>query len=325
MDDVDDPFDRVTRYEAAASATFVPLRLIPVDPPSFDGTMRAVRIGDLVVAKISAQPGAVLREPARMTSTDRELVKIALHGYGRAGVAQDDRQTLVRPGDLVAYETTRPYELPSWERYGTVVVGVPRHMFGAHARQFRRCSATPVAADGGVRALAASFFRDVADSADVGETDAGSSPAAQHLADALVSMVMAVFADVAPERVDLATPLLERVLAYCGANLADPNLSVESVAAAHHISVRYLQKLCRSAGFTLSAWVRQQRLERICRELTDPALAQHSIAAIAARWGILDASHLGRALKAQYGRTAADIRSGGRAETPGLPGCTLRT
>jgi AraC-like DNA-binding protein len=91
---------------------------------------------------------------------------------------------------------------------------------------------------------------------------------------------------------------------------------VEAVARAHRISVRYLHKILQPREVTLSAWIRRQRLERIRRDLANPLLADRTVSAIAARWGVLDGTHVSRALKAEYGRTAADIRKG--SAEPGL-------
>lgn len=102
--------------------------------------------------------------------------------------------------------------------------------------------------------------------------------------------------------------LADRVLTYCLARLSDPGLSVESVARAHGVSSRYLHKILQPREITLWAWVRRRRLERIREDLLDPAFASRTVSAIAARWGIADPTHLSRALKSEFGRTAAEIR-----------------
>ncbi|WP_312868295.1 helix-turn-helix domain-containing protein [Amycolatopsis pithecellobii] len=124
-----------------------------------------------------------------------------------------------------------------------------------------------------------------------------------------------------------AENLADRVEAYCLAGLADPALSVESVARAHRVSVRYLHKLFESRELSLAAWIRRQRLTRIRHDLADPAFEGRTVAAIAARWGVTDARHLSRALKAEFGVTAAEIRRAarkppGEVVTPGSSRCS---
>ncbi|MDQ1046303.1 helix-turn-helix domain-containing protein [Streptomyces sp. V4I2] len=116
-------------------------------------------------------------------------------------------------------------------------------------------------------------------------------------------MVLSALAE-QPVSVRPADDLAERILTYCLGRLSDPRLSPESVARAHHVSVRYLHKVLQQRGVTLASWIRGRRLERIRRDLADPALADRSVSVIAARWGLLDATHLSRTLRA---------RSSGRA------------
>ncbi|WP_243859937.1 helix-turn-helix domain-containing protein [Streptomyces sp. BK208] len=80
------------------------------------------------------------------------------------------------------------------------------------------------------------------------------------------------------------------------------------MARRHRISVRHLHTLFQGADLTFAAWVRHERLLRIRRDLLDPACANRSTVAIARRWGVLDAKHLGRALKSEFGETVKDLR-----------------
>ncbi|WP_279581376.1 helix-turn-helix domain-containing protein [Fodinicola feengrottensis] len=126
-------------------------------------------------------------------------------------------------------------------------------------------------------------------------------------------MVISELVDVPVRRPE--SELADRLLAYCLTRLGDPGLTVESVAQAHRISVRYLYKLLQPRDLTLAAWIRGERLARIRHDLADPGLANRTVASIAARWGILNPAHLSRALKGEFGQTAAAIRQSSR-ETP---------
>ncbi|MEU0492331.1 AraC family transcriptional regulator [Nocardiopsis sp. NPDC006139] len=299
--------DRLDRFEAEASRAFAPLRMRRADERPFRGSFASTRVDDVVLTRITAAPVLVRREPSSMSSTDPELFKVAWHVSGRAGVAQNGRECLLSPGDLVVYETGRPYELPFWEPYDTVVMGVPPRLFGAHAAVLRRRTAVPVRAGRGLGGVVGALFQGVSGGA-AADLGAGGR---HHLAAALVSLVCAAFADAAAAAQD--EDPWERIRAYCLANLSDPGLSAESVARAHGISTRYLYKLCAERGFAPGRWIRGERLARIRRDLADPALADRGAAAIAARWGVLDAAHLGRMLRAEFGETVPEIRARARS------------
>jgi AraC-like DNA-binding protein len=80
------------------------------------------------------------------------------------------------------------------------------------------------------------------------------------------------------------------------------------IAAAHHISVRYLHHLFQADGRTVCGYVREQRLERCRADLASPSLARQSVGRISARWGFPDAAVFGRAFKNAYGVSPGEFR-----------------
>ncbi|GHF53352.1 AraC-like DNA-binding protein [Amycolatopsis bartoniae] len=299
--------ERVASFEALASAAFAPLRVRPL-APGFAGSIRAASAGDVVVTRIRCAPCRVERPPGLITSGDRDLVKVTVLAAGRSEVEQDGRRCVLGPGDLVNYDTGRPYRLTFPEPYDATVVAVPRALLGAHADAVASRTAVAVPTVQGVQRVVGGFFQAITDVLD--EDPGGfAGDATSHLTDALVSVVISELTALRP---DPGEDLADRILAHCLTRLSDPGLTVESVARAHHVSVRYLHKVLKARSLTLSAWIRRQRLERLRRDLADPALAHRTTAALAARWGILDATHLSRALKAEFGQTAAEIRRAAR-------------
>jgi hypothetical protein len=71
-----------------------------------------------------------------------------------------------------------------------------------------------------------------------GCTLGAASRSKEYLAVAIVSLVIAELVDIAPQ--GAGDDLADRVLAHCLSRLSDPGLTVESVARAHGVSVRYL-------------------------------------------------------------------------------------
>ncbi|GGK92894.1 AraC family transcriptional regulator [Sphaerisporangium melleum] len=295
--------DQVEDLQVAASSIFVPLQIKDLAKKPFHAIVRNTNLGPVTLTRIQHTPATVLRRPRLITSTDPDLVKVTLHRRGQLIVSQDDKQSVVRPGDLIAYETSRPYQLIGNDRCDLVVIGLSRLMLGPGADLITRRTVTAIPSDRGTRSLIAGFLSDLLDTTDEVPAHAGI-----RLADALASLIMTVFADTTAERVDARTELTDRIIVYALANLGDPTLSVESVARRHGVSARHVHKLLQRRGMTFAAWLKRERLHRIRRDLIDPAYAHRTTAAIAARWGIFDPDHLGRAFKAEFGHTAANIR-----------------
>ncbi|MEI4271191.1 helix-turn-helix domain-containing protein [Klenkia sp. LSe6-5] len=302
----DDGEAALDSFQTAVSSACAPVRIRPVPGRGFQGRLRSTRADGLLVAELATGANSVSRVGRLLSSSDPEFVKLTWPRRGVSRLAQDGRSCEVQPGTLVVYETTRPYELetisPSWE---AVVVAVPRERLGPQMRQISQRTAMPVAATSGPARALALMVDELARCDDAG---LGDTPAACHLGDALVSMMLAVYAGL-PQvagsgRIDLA----DRVRAHALAHLGDPGLSVESTAAALGVSVRQVHKMCAQEGFSAAAWIRRRRLERIRRDLLDPAMAGRTTPAIAARWGILDTTHLARQFRAAFGDSPAELR-----------------
>ena len=117
-------------------------------------------------------------------------------------------------------------------------------------------------------------------------------------------------ADRQPSQAALAT----QIALYVDSRLCDPDLSVERIAAAHHISVRTLYRIFAGRGDTVHGYLRGRRLDRAHHDLlTRPDL---SVSAICARWGIADVSHFARRYRARFGCTPRETRCrAGRARS----------
>jgi AraC-like DNA-binding protein len=134
--------------------------------------------------------------------------------------------------------------------------------------------------------------------------------AAESLGSATLELARAVIATVGHDdlaRNDVANEaLVTRVEAYVQQHLADPGLSPESIACAHHISVRQLYKLWSARELGLAEWIMRGRLEGARRDIAK--VGSTGIAAVARRWGFTDPTHFGRRFRAAYGISPREWR-----------------
>ncbi|MFT4028869.1 MAG: helix-turn-helix transcriptional regulator [Protaetiibacter sp.] len=103
--------------------------------------------------------------------------------------------------------------------------------------------------------------------------------------------------------------LLHQAIEHIDRNLADMSLTPNRVAEAVCVSTRTLHRLFEREGLTVSAWIRQRRLENCRDELADPRMQHYPVNAIAARWGLSDAAHFSRLFKAAFGMSPRAFRA----------------
>jgi transcriptional regulator GlxA family with amidase domain len=97
-------------------------------------------------------------------------------------------------------------------------------------------------------------------------------------------------------------------MAYIRDRLDDPRLSRTTVAAAHRMSPRTLDRIFGGQEWSVSGYIRHERLEAVHRDLENPALAHRGVAALAARWCFFDPAHFSRLFRETYGYPPSHAR-----------------
>jgi AraC family transcriptional regulator, positive regulator of tynA and feaB len=110
------------------------------------------------------------------------------------------------------------------------------------------------------------------------------------------------FDDVEP---GLAPALVQATKDLADSHLADSELSVLMLARELNVSVRTLQRAFAAVGESVTAYIRQRRLEEARLALTVPS-SRLSVSELAAYWQFADSKHFIRAFKRHYGQTLTD-------------------
>lgn len=298
---------RFDLWQSAVSRAFVPLEASTGAPSGFRGRLRGQNLGSLAVYEASADAHAVRRTTRAISRSSPEFYKLSLQLHGTARLSQDGRQAALRPGDFAIYDTTRPYSLAFEDFSSTLVLMFPRDMLVLPSGHVASLTAVRFGGGQGVGGIVSTTLVQLARNLDDPAVH-GSVRLARNVVDLLGTALAdrLDYPDVPAESARAA--LLTKIKSYVEANLEDAGLSPGDIAAAHHISTRYLHKLFSEAGTTVSAYLRHRRLERCGQDLADPAKHRLSIGVIGARWGLVDASYLSRAFKTEYGLSPSEYR-----------------
>ncbi len=108
-----------------------------------------------------------------------------------------------------------------------------------------------------------------------------------------------------------------RVKEFILNNLCDPLLTVERVAQAVGLSVRYVHKLFESESTGLMHWAIAKRLEYCRQRLADPRYANRRVSDIAYEAGFNDMAHFSRSFRRQFGTSPTQARPGSSAHAAG--------
>jgi AraC-like DNA-binding protein len=277
----------------------------------FRAQVEISEFGPLQVTLLTTTPHSVRRTPKLIRQSDPEAFLLTCTVRGHAMMRQDGRYADFDVGDLGLYDSSRPFLaglMPAAGAGRLLILRFPRSSLPLPERDLRRLTAVRIPGDHGIGALSSQFLLQLAR-----RMDEFSASEAARLSTLALDVLTAALAG-ALENAGAVPPharrraLMAQIHAFIRANLGDAQLGPEAIAAAHHISLRYLHKLFHQDGHTVAGWIRERRLERCRRDLADPLLVTSPIGALAARWGFASHAQFSRAFRNAYGLSPTQFR-----------------
>lgn len=296
------PRDRVAYWVDGLSGAIAHVDCEPRRDEPFFAEIRAGAAGEIRGATYSSVAQIVMRSPRKIAQRPVDTftlgVQLAGHGFG----SQDGRDVVLRPGDLVLYDTTRPFRLAFDSRFERTTLIFPRpallRRLGA-AEPFigRRIDGTR-----GVSGLLLPFVRELP-----AHLDTVPVTVRERVADNLLDLIAtAQLSDIGQASVSVGMTLVRAKL-WIETHLCEA-LSAERIAGECGLSVRHLNRLFEREGTSLMRYVWDRRLTRCHRDVSDPAMRGRRVGEIAFAAGFKDLSHFTRAYRARYGCPPRDAR-----------------
>jgi AraC-like DNA-binding protein len=303
--------DRFAAWVDLVSRAFTPVHVTADDPATYRGRMFAGVFGRVSVGSVCSSSCISRRTPRLISVSDPLALQLMLVSRGRAGVGQNGAECTLRRGELAIQTTWRPYTLHARGDGAGLVTGttalIPRDHIPLSTNTLDRLSARIIPGRTGSGALLAGLL--------AGLTRQPPTPpaSAARLACALADLLTVSLNEVADQREAIPADtahraLFMRVRAYVQRHLGDPGLAPATVAAAHHVSIRTLNRVFEQHGDTVADLIRRRRLDRCLHDLADPALRHRPVQDITARWGFRSATHFNSRCKAATGMTPSQYR-----------------
>ncbi|MBK5237522.1 MAG: helix-turn-helix domain-containing protein [Actinomycetales bacterium] len=300
--------DDFSEWCHAISQAFVPLHVSTGHAENFMGKIRSRSMGDILITEITAGPHHVERTQALISRSEKRYYKLSLQLSGTGLLIQDDREAILRPGDIAIYDTDRPYTLTFDSDFRSLVVMFPQMLIDLPRDAVGRLTATRIPGDEGLTRLVGPFLTHLMKNMD--RLTGHSGMRLVHNTLDLVSTVLHSELDSrgGENQANHRATRVQEIRAYIDEHLSDPDLSPAGIAAVNFISTRHLHGIFKDQEVTVSAWIRGRRLENCRRDLADPLFFNTSVAMVGARWGFMDASHFSRLFRATFGQTPSDFR-----------------
>lgn len=290
-------------------STFVDLDCDDVDRDSFFGSVSSRQCDDIRFSRVVSTRQRVVRSQARLSRSTADDFLLSLQTQGHGIVRQGGREAVLRPGDMVLYDTSRWYELAFEGNFRQLILTVPRTHLLRAMPVAENLTAIAIPGANATSQLVASHISNLARQCmDI-------APSAQRIANATVLDLLAAavpMPDLGSSAGRVGDTLFDKARDVIDRHLDDPELSPSNIASSLGVSVRYLNLVFAKHGAAVSRSIWDRRVQRAARDLQNPMLSAQSITTIAFALGFNDAAHFSRAFKAVFGETPSQYRSKAR-------------
>jgi AraC-like DNA-binding protein len=301
--------DKLDFWRSAIKSVVYELDITFGSSADFQGIAENCSLGKVQWTRIQSMPIHYQRHKRHYAGQDAQIL-LCVPLLGRTEFTQFGRHIHCSRGQFMIEHSNEPYRFGYDSNVDLWAIRIPEDMLRIRVRDPARFCALTF--DG--QTDMGKFFLDYLDAV------AGNI---QHVPEPMRSLAGTQLADLLAMVLEGDTRILNstsssikavhlaRVEQHLREHLSDPELSVQSTAAACGISMRYLHLLFKETDWTFSQWVREHRLQ-LAYESLRRATGKVSVAQLAYHVGFNDHAQFTRAFRAKYSRTPSDVlnRSG---------------
>jgi AraC family transcriptional regulator, positive regulator of tynA and feaB len=292
------------------------IRCSPIGLQRFAGRIEYGLLGDIVLAKLGAEPYSFSRSLRTATPTLPLPVLLLIQVSGSVRLAQHDRSCTLYPGDWSLLDTLHPFDSSSLGTPGEYqILGLERPSDPELLTLLEQGMARRFDSKSGLSRVLQFTLAETFNQMHCLKHQSKKS---------LQAAISAMTWDALREQLEGA-PLIgrqhvrcARLKSYIESSLTNPELSLEGIAQACNTSVRSIHRAF-AADPAGSVWkyIWQRRLSHCAAELRDPRHANRSITDICFFWGFNSSSHFSRLFSDQFGVPPSEYRSA--VSYPGSP------
>ena len=300
--------DRVPYWEEYTRKFLVHMACSSFDERGLEAEQINLRLQDLQLAVIRGNAHVVQRTPAICGAAPKDAIYANLVISGRTMVLDNSECLTARAGELILYDSQRPYLLGFPGSMFHVMVDIPRDVYSQQVSN--RLLGSPLILGGG----SAAEGRDAARLQSL-LTAVVKTPACYDAAD-VRELVLSLISSLVSERTGNAPAVpvhsARRLAAetYIDQHLHESSLTPSHVADHLNISVRQVARLFEPTGSSPARFIRERRLLKVREQLTLPQYRHTKIADLAHLWGFSSHAHFTRAFRDYFGMTPSEARAG---------------
>ncbi|MBX3572274.1 MAG: helix-turn-helix domain-containing protein [Mesorhizobium sp.] len=298
------PTQRYSAWRDAICDVYVHVDVKATDPDNYRGFIREAKFGDVVMTDILLSEQRIRRNREHISKLDKDCYYLQLIHRGNLSVLQHGSTHRSNAARGAIFCATEQYELQCHGEVRSFYLEIPRDDF---AQRFPR-ERIPVSASlnttRGLGRIATEFCATLATEGSKLE-DTIRAGLGNQLMDVLAFTLLSSEGDMPAAEGSVKKARLMSVQRWIEDHIGNPHLSLETIAAANGMSLRYLHALFEPCEMSASEWIWNRRLQ-LCYD----CLARgdgRSITLIAFDHGFNSSAHFSTLFRRKYGISPRDV------------------
>jgi AraC-like DNA-binding protein len=301
------PEKRYAAWRDAICDVYVHVDVHAEDQSNYDGFIREVQFGPVALTDVLLSHQQITRRSSHLSKLDKDCYYVQLIQAGNINVLQDGATLSTNAGLGALFCASEPYVLECVGKVRSYYLELPRSEFASRFAKDRIPISTTMSTGRGLGRIATEFCATLASEGSALDAT-GRARLGEELMDVLALAFDSAHRDEPRAEQVVQRARLRSVKAWLEQHLGDPQLTLEAIAKANDISLRYLHSIFRIEGISVSHWIWNRRLERSFDMLLKDDNGNLSLTEIAYLVGFNSSSHFSTMFRRKFGVRPSDVR-----------------
>ncbi|MDC0610695.1 helix-turn-helix domain-containing protein [Vibrio sp.] len=296
--------DRFNYWNDVVTKHYAPCLGLTDNRNNFSATTTVHNLGVSELSSVFSDSIRYDRRATDLRAIPREDIFVSVMVSGEGYFEQNNRQVAHRSGDVLIYDSAKPYSFNYTSTYNAMLLRIPRPLVQAKVSHLDQIGGTILKSNSSYARLIKSLLNDTSILASDPEL-VGDNQFIVPTLDMLTTAIQRSTEGSSGFEHSSHGKLLTEIKAFIRRNITDEELTLESVASDNNISLRTLSRLFAEVGETPRQWLQTQRLCAAYDALINRKVANVTEAALT--YGYKDLSHFSRSFKQRYGCSPKDL------------------
>ena len=271
------------------------------------GSICTTELTDILMAQVCCSHAqSVTRSRSRINRTPAALVILCMQIKGSAELITGGGTVMMNTGHWTLCDCELPYSWNFSDNHGQHVLIIPKQKLRDRLNMPELVHGQILSGKTGVGKITWDFINSMWH--ELVDRKLNLNPRFEDITLELLSSAINESVDVPREISRSHVVRLLEVKAFINTHIKDPGLYVDAISRALNISPRYLHLLFQKEQTTIAQYIRDLRLEKCARDLSDANLSHRSITDIAFTWGFSSHANFSKLFKGRYNMSARDYR-----------------